>query len=289
MGRALGRSLDDIRTARNRDRPVSKCEKAFGKIPHKVGAEARRLNPPKPNDKWPGRKEGTYAWYEIQDAVDYWREFEAPKIIYQVIQFSPSYALDLDGRFGNDKTFIIPTQRLEILANLNAPIMWWFNWRHLTHLKDEALSPMGYKMEQLPLANFAPNMTAKIGGNAQTIITHTQAIATTSTTILDWLRHEFAVEQPGTMLAQPHQFSADTFVAAVRKALPKSHKLSAADIARLKQEHGETVEPARRAARELLALEHRLSDLVNAAYGLTPEDVALMWKTAPPRMPFAPA
>ena len=83
--------------------------------------------PAKPNDKWPGRKEGTYAWYEIQDAVDYWHDFEAPKIIYQVIQFSPSYALDLDGRFGNDKTFIIPTQRLEILANLNAPIMWWFN------------------------------------------------------------------------------------------------------------------------------------------------------------------
>ena len=83
--------------------------------------------PAKPNDKWPGRKEGTYAWYEIQDAVDYWHDFEAPKIIYQVIQFSPSYALDLNGRFGNDKTFIIPTQRLEILANLNAPIMWWFN------------------------------------------------------------------------------------------------------------------------------------------------------------------
>jgi hypothetical protein len=25
--------------------------------------------------------------------------------------------------------------------------------------------------------------------------------------------------------------------------------------------------------------------MVNAAYGLTPEEVALMWKAAPPRMP----
>jgi hypothetical protein len=44
---------------------------------------------------------------------------------------------------------------------------------------------------------------------------------------------------------------------------------------------------ARRAAAEALALERQLSDLVNAAYGLTPEGLALMWATAPPRMPFA--
>jgi hypothetical protein len=30
-----------------------------------------------------------------------------------------------------------------------------------------------------------------------------------------------------------------------------------------------------------------VSDLVNEAYGLTPEEVALMWETAPPRMPLA--
>ena len=29
-------------------------------------------------------------------------------------------------------------------------------------------------------------------------------------------------------------------------------------------------------------MERRLSDLVDAAYGLMPEDVALMWSTAPP-------
>ena len=33
---------------------------------------------------------------------------------------------------------------------------------------------------------------------------------------------------------------------------------------------------------------HPSADLVNAAYGLTPEEVALMWGTAPPRMPGEP-
>jgi hypothetical protein len=43
------------------------------------------------------------------------------------------------------------------------------------------------------------------------------------------------------------------------------------------------------AAADVLALECKLSDLVNAAYGLTSDEVALMWRTAPPRMPLDPA
>jgi hypothetical protein len=38
----------------------------------------------------------------------------------------------------------------------------------------------------------------------------------------------------------------------------------------------------------MLTLKSRVSDLVNAAYGLTPEEIKLMWATAPPRMPLAP-
>lgn len=49
-----------------------------------------------------------------------------------------------------------------------------------------------------------------------------------------------------------------------------------------------TLDPARRLAAEALDLERRISDLVNAAYGLTPEEIALMWRTAPPRMPLSP-
>ena len=39
-------------------------------------------------------------------------------------------------------------------------------------------------------------------------------------------------------------------------------------------------------AAETLKLERTPSDLVNQAYGLTGPEIALMWKTAPPRMPI---
>jgi hypothetical protein len=43
--------------------------------------------------------------------------------------------------------------------------------------------------------------------------------------------------------------------------------------------------PARALAAETSNLERTPSDLINQAYGLTPAEIALMWQSAPPRMP----
>jgi hypothetical protein len=239
-------------------------------------------------EKWGGRKEGTYAWYELQDAIDYWADFDKPKIVYQVIQFYARYCLDTDGRLSNDKTFFLPTDDPWLLAVLNSPLMWWHNWRYLTHLKDEALSPMGYKMDVLPIATATPNSRARVSQAVTDLIARTRAVATSTDTILSWLRHEFELEKPGRALLAPTSLDAEGFVTLVRDALPKKRKLTAADIAELKREHAATIEPARQARAEIFALERKLSDLVNEAYGLTPEEVDLMWRTAPPRMPFTP-
>jgi hypothetical protein len=53
-------------------------------------------------------------------------------------------------------------------------------------------------------------------------------------------------------------------------------------------EYTRTIEPARARAGEALNLERTLSDLVNQAYALTLTQTALMWQTAPPRMPIPP-
>ncbi len=158
-------------------------------------------------------------------------------------------------------------------------------------MKDEALSPIAYVVNDCHIASSEP---AFVGGPNEasipiiSLVGDDQSFDDTSA-IHDWLHHEFGIDKPGRALAEPHKLDPDGFVTAVRAALPKSRKWSAAEIARLKQEHADTLTPARNAAADILALERRLSDLVNVAYGLTPEDVALMWRTAPPRMPLNPA
>ena len=62
--------------------------------------------------------------------------------------------------------------------------------------------------------------------------------------------------------------------------------MTLAAIRSLREEHTQTILPAQALSKEAIELERKISDMVNQAYGLTPEEVGLMWKTAPPRMPI---
>ena len=74
----------------------------------------------------------------------------------------------------------------------------------------------------------------------------------------------------------------------VKRVRGKRNPLTAAALKALRDEHARTIVPARTLAAEAAQLERRIGELVNEAYGLTPEEVALMWSTAPPRMPLPP-
>jgi hypothetical protein len=80
----------------------------------------------------------------------------------------------------------------------------------------------------------------------------------------------------------------DTLASEVKRIRGKKLPLTAAGVQGLRDEYTRTLEPARTLATETLKLERALNDLVNQAYGLTPEEIALMWQTAPPRMPIPP-
>ena len=86
---------------------------------------------------------------------------------------------------------------------------------------------------------------------------------------------------------RPAGLDAEAFIDEVKKGRKKK-ALSVAEVRRLKDEYAASVVPLQGLAREAEVLERRVSDIVNAAFGLTPAEVKLMWDTAPPRMPIAP-
>ncbi|MEO6685708.1 MAG: TaqI-like C-terminal specificity domain-containing protein, partial [Dyadobacter sp.] len=85
---------------------------------------------PKPKNwtgtEWPGRKEGTYKWYEIQDAVDYYQDFEMSKIFYQEIASYSTFVYDRKGIYSNNKLFFIPTENMALLGFLNSKLVWFY-------------------------------------------------------------------------------------------------------------------------------------------------------------------
>ncbi len=224
-------------------------------------------------------------WWELR-ACAYWDAFDKPKLMYQEIQFHSCYALDEVGMLGNNKTFFIPTADRYLLAVLNSPLLWWHNWRYLPHMKDEALSPVSFRMEDLPIARPSDPLRAEVEKLVKQLIAITTRTRSVQTDMLDWLRVEYAIDKPTQKLASVLELDADGLVAEVKKIRGKKSPLSVAGLKHLREEHAKTIAPARDQAAEALRLEGQLGDLVNEAYGLTPEEVALMWKTAPPRMPY---
>ena len=246
---------------------------------------------PKPRDwqggRWAGRKPGPYKWYEIQDPVAYWQMFERPKIMYQVIQFHSQYAYDTTGVYTNDKGFFIPSSDYYLLAVLNSPLMWWHNWRFLPHMKDEALNPAGVLMETLPIAPPIDAQRTEAESAVTRLIALTQERRMATHDLLEWLRVEFAVESPGQRLAAFATLNDDTFVEEVRNRRPRAAgRLSPAALRDLRETFTQSAPQLRTLVTEAQGHERRSAELVNAAYGLTPADVDLLWRTAPPRMPL---
>jgi hypothetical protein len=249
---------------------------------------------PKPADwtgeEWPGRKPGAYRWYEVQDSIDYWSQFDVPKIVYQEIQTYPWYALDDQCTLTNNKAFILPTDDTYLLGLLNSSTVWWFCWRYLPHMINDTLTPLGISMEVFPIAPPTPAIRAEVEPAVEGLIAITRADQAAPAATLDWLRMEFGVEKPGQRLEDFARLDSDAFVAEVRARRPKAAGgLSPAALRALRDGFAEQATPVRERAAEAVRLERRVAARVNEAYGLTPEDVDLMWRTAPPRMPVGRA
>jgi len=246
---------------------------------------------PKPSkwagDEWPGRKGGVYKWYEIQDSSDYWPLFEKSKIIYQEIQTHSAYCYDTDGYFANNKCFILPTADLYLLSVLNSPVMWWYDHRYFGHMINDAITPTGEKMVSLPIAPPTDAIRAEVEPATHRLIELTKTRRARIHDVLNWLRVEFAVTTPGQKLEAFARLDESAFVDEVKKRRPKTPQLTPAGLRTLTSTFRDYAAQIAMLDAESDGLERRVSDLVNVAYGLSAAEIDLMWRTAPPRMPFA--
>lgn len=229
---------------------------------------------------------GKQLWWQWQASPAFYKLFEQPKLIYQEIQFHPSYSFDNSSYLTNNKAFILPSNDLYILAVLNSPLIWWHNWRYLPHMKDDALSPVGELMINLPLAIPTDEIRAEIKPKVTRLIEITKMNQQAYREVLDWLQIEQNIEKPGQKLEDFASLGCDEFIAEIKKRKPKGNtSLSPAGLKAVRDVYSEYAPAILSRKAEALKLEKQLSNLVNQAYELTPAEIDLMWKTAPPRMP----
>ncbi len=224
-------------------------------------------------------------WWELR-SCDYYELFEGPKIIHTDITWRPQFAFTDEPTYLVNTAYMWPTSDPWILAVVNSPLMWSYMWRNATHGKDEALRLIYSFVEIVPIAPPTDEVREEAEGIVSELIAAAKAGVETRRRALDWLAVEFGIEKPGKKLEDIAAISPDDFITEVRKRRPKSEgRLTPGKLSDLRSGYEELAIPAKEARRKSALLERRLTDLVNEAYGLTEEEISLMWNTAPPRMP----
>jgi hypothetical protein len=223
-------------------------------------------------------------WWELR-ACAYWDKFEQPKLWYQDITWQAQICFDDRGTLSNNTVYLLPCSDLWCMAVLNSPVGWWFAWRKAQHGKDEALRFFTEFVEGFPIPQPTDAQRTAAEAAIRQLIAHADKRHQAVRELLDWLRVEYEIAKPSQKLQAPDGLDCDEFVTEVRKIRGRSKPLSPAALRALRDGYAQSIEPLKALNAEADDLERNLSDLVNAAYGLSPEEVALMWKTAPPRMP----
>jgi hypothetical protein len=109
------------------------------------------LTPKKKTTDKQGRKPGSYKWYEIQDSIDYYKEFEKPKIIYPNICKKPEFTFDKEFFYTNQKCFIISIEDWGLLAILNSKVTYFWFKSVLPKLRGDFYEPGFVFMKNFPV------------------------------------------------------------------------------------------------------------------------------------------
>ncbi len=227
-------------------------------------------------------------WWELRSCA-YYNVFQEPKIITQDLATYSWFCFVDKELYTVNTCYLWPTGNLYMLGWLCSPITWWICHHSLQKGINDTLRMFREQVENLPIAPPTDQIRAEVEPIVSRLIEITKINQATHRDVLQWLQLTYKIENLGQKLEDFSSLSFQEFVEEIRKRMPKtksSDPLGVAGLKAVRETYNEYAPPIQSRKAEALRLEHRLSDLVNQAYGLTPEEIDLMWKTAPGRMPI---
>jgi hypothetical protein len=228
--------------------------------------------------------QGRYYW-ELR-SCDYMKEFDKPKIAWQEMAWFTRFSVDTDGRVLNNTAYILPSTDPFAVAALNSPLAWWFMWRTAQHGKDEVLRLIHSYVSEFPIPDMSHSPLR--GSCAALVLALADAMRSLQTFAQETEREaqqRFSLIDSDGKTVSWLALPGDTFV---------SRFLKLAGVKQPKPSLREEVAQFQRGRRahqvELLTrqlnLERELSGFVEDAYGLTPDERALLRATRPVREPL---
>jgi hypothetical protein len=227
--------------------------------------------------------QGRY-WWELRPRAE--REHAGPKIVHADSAAQPQFAYAAAEVCVLANACVWPAADPYLLAVANSPVAWTWLWRSALHGRDDVLRLTPSAVEALPVAPPPPALQGEIESGVERIVELTAERRAMAGEMMEWLRAEYHAGPPDAELVAFADLSATAFVDAVRRhRAPHAEPLAPREVGMLRNAHAEYAPRLTSTAARAAGLERRISQLVVRAYGLTRDEVELMWSTAPPRMP----
>ncbi|WP_414676449.1 Eco57I restriction-modification methylase domain-containing protein [Longimicrobium sp.] len=227
--------------------------------------------------------QGRY-WWELRPRTE--REHAGPKIVHADSAAHPQFAYAAAEVCVLANACVWPAADPYLLAVANSPVAWTWLWRSALHGRDDVLRLTPSAVEALPVALPTPELKGEIDGGVERIVELTTERRGMTEEMMAWLRSEYHIAPPDAALAAFADLNATAFVDAVRRhRVAHAEPLAPREVGMLRNAHAEYAPRLTSVQAKAAGLERRISQLVVRAYGLSPDEVELMWSTAPPRMP----
>jgi hypothetical protein len=119
------------------------------------------------NKEWPGRKAGSYRWFEIQDNIAYYEEFEGPKVIYPNQCSRAEFHYEKLPIFTNQKTFILTGCDASLASILNSSVTGFIFPYYLSPLQNGFWEPSKLYLELFPIPTASPTEKTRLTALAE--------------------------------------------------------------------------------------------------------------------------
>lgn len=245
-----------------------------------------RLKPKTNSSDKIGRKKGDYRWFEIQDSISYYKEFEEDKIIYPEIAKESRFTLDESKIYLNKTIFLIPSNDKFLLALLNSRVIWFYLMNVCTSLGDPKeggrLNLQKVYLEKTPIVDkFNKEEISHLATNQLLTFKELQLL---NKSFLGLISNKYSILSFSTKLKKWSDFAFGVFIKELEKARKKLvkeneteyNKLSLSEEAEWMQYFNEQKQKAEELKAEINKTDKEIDQMVYELYGLNQEEINIV-------------
>lgn len=232
---------------------------------------------PRNNGEVIGRKAGSYRWFEIQDNVAYFEDFETMKIVYPRTNNQCNFQLDSSGFYLSDNNFYIKSESKTLLGILNSKLVFYYLKSICTTLQGGYFDFRRDKIDTIPLPKDLTSIT-KIEDLVKGQLNSNRSLSSILQKLSTYVSSQYQLEKLSGKLTNWYELDFPDFIKELNKAIKtaKGTPLTKKDEFEWMELFEENKKKALALKAEIDRTDKEIDQMVYELYGLTEEEIRIV-------------